>query len=57
MCVRKRESVCVCVCVCVCVYVRTLNKSVCEKKLSWHILMLAEHVSGGNEYSFLDSGK
>jgi hypothetical protein len=37
--------------------VRTLNKLVCEKELSWRILLLAERVSGGNEYNFLDSGK
>jgi hypothetical protein len=36
---------------CVCVHARApvLNKLVCDKKLSWRILMLAEHVSGGNE--------
>ena len=58
MCVRERV---LCVCVCVCVRARAsapvLNKLVYEKKLSWHILMLAEHVSGGNEYNVLDSGK
>ena len=48
---------CVCVCVCVCVRARVLNNLLCEKKLSWHILMLAEHVSGGTEYNILDSGK
>ena len=64
-CVCERESVCVCmfvclfvsVCVCVCARARVLNKLVCEKKLSWYILILTEHVSGGNEYKILDSGK
>jgi len=53
VCVR----VCACVCVCVRARSRALNKLVCEKKMSWHILVLAEHVSGGNEYNFLDSCK